>query len=153
MRTIKRDIVSALIYSKDNKLLMGMKDPKAGGVYSDCWHIPGGGIEEGESKEQAVAREVMEEVGIDISSYKIEFVTDEDKGTAEKTLKDTGEKVLVEMQFYIYKIVLSDMNSGDVRLSLDDDLSDARWFDISELSTVKLTPPSEKYFKKIGYIK
>jgi len=130
-----------------------MKDPKAGGVYSDCWHIPGGGIEEGESKEQAVAREVMEEVGIDISPYKIEFVTDEDKGTTEKTLKDTGEKVLVEMQFYVYKIVLSDINSEDVMLSLDDDLADARWFDISELSTVKLTPPSEKYFKKIGYIK
>lgn len=153
MRTIKRDIVSSLIYSKDNKLLMGMKDPKAGGVYPDCWHIPGGGIEEGESKEQAVAREVKEEVGIDISPYRIEFVTDEDKGTAEKTLKDSGEKVLVEMQFYVYKIVLSDMNSEDVKLSLEDDLSDARWFDISELSTVKLTPPSEKYFKKIGYIK
>ncbi|KKQ35438.1 MAG: hypothetical protein US51_C0005G0001, partial [Microgenomates group bacterium GW2011_GWA2_37_6] len=91
--------------------------------------------------------------GIDISPYKIEFVTDEDKGTTEKTLKDTGEKVLVEMQFYVYKIVLSDINSEDVMLSLDDDLADARWFDISELSTVKLTPPSEKYFKKIGYIK
>ena len=34
MRTIHRTIVSALIFSKDGKLLMGMKDPKDGGVYA-----------------------------------------------------------------------------------------------------------------------
>jgi 8-oxo-dGTP pyrophosphatase MutT (NUDIX family) len=152
MRTIKRDIVAVLVYSKDKKLLMGEKDPKGGGVYSDCWHTPGGGIEQGETKEQAVIREVKEEVGIDVTPYAIEFVTDEDNGTAEKTLKDTGEKVLVEMQFYVYKIVISDKISNEIKMKFSDDLVEARWFDISELSTVKLTPPSEKYFKKIGYI-
>lgn len=41
MREIERQIVSALIFSKDGKLFQGMKDPNKGGVYSDCWHIPG----------------------------------------------------------------------------------------------------------------
>jgi 8-oxo-dGTP pyrophosphatase MutT (NUDIX family) len=68
MRTIHRTIVSALIFSKDGKLLMGMKDPKNGGVYADCWHIPGGGVDEGETKEQALRREMLEEVGIDIAN-------------------------------------------------------------------------------------
>ena len=153
MRTIKRDIVAALVYSKDNKLLMGKKDSNGGGVYSDCWQIPGGGIEEGESKEQALIREIKEEVGIDVTQYALEFVIDEDRDTTEKTLKDTGEKVLVEMQFYVYKIVLADKNSSEIVVSPIDEFIEARWFDIAELSSVKLPPPSEKYFRKIGYIK
>lgn len=43
LREITREIVSGLIFSADGKLLMGKKDPTKGGVYSDCWHIPGGG--------------------------------------------------------------------------------------------------------------
>lgn len=153
MRTVKRDIVAALVYSKDSKLLMGKKDPAAGGVYADCWHIPGGGIEEGETKEQAVVREVKEEVGIDISGYPIVFESDEGIGTAEKTLKDTGEHVLVDMHFYVYKIAMDDKESIHIAINPGDDFIKARWFAISELVEAKLTPPSEKYFRKIGYIK
>lgn len=152
MRTIQRQIVSALIYSKDGKLLMGKKDPTKGGVYSDCWHIPGGGIEENESKMDAIKREVQEEVGIDLTPYDIEFVTDEDRGTAEKTLK-TGERVIVDMQFNVYKIVITDKNSDEIKTTLSDDLAEVQWFAIEDIGTVKLTPPSEKYFRKIGYIK
>jgi 8-oxo-dGTP pyrophosphatase MutT (NUDIX family) len=54
MTTIYRDIVCALFFSKDGKLLVGMKDSKGGGVYSDCWHIPGGGVDEGEEKLDAL---------------------------------------------------------------------------------------------------
>lgn len=151
MRTIKRVIVSALIYSKDGQLLMGKKDPEKGGVYNDCWHLPGGGIEEGENKLQALIREVQEEVDIDIAKYPIEFVTDKDSGTAEKRLK-TGEKVLVEMQFNVYKVVIADKKSNEIKTKLHDDLVEVQWFSIQELSMVKLTPPSIKYFKEIGYL-
>jgi len=64
MRKIKRDSVSALIFTKDGKLFQGMKDPAKGGVYADCWHIPGGGIDEGEDKRTALIREIQEETGI-----------------------------------------------------------------------------------------
>ncbi|MEI8090766.1 MAG: hypothetical protein WCG98_00445 [bacterium] len=46
MREIHRTIVSAVIFSKDGKLLMGKKDPNAGGVYSQYRHFPGGGVDE-----------------------------------------------------------------------------------------------------------
>ncbi len=151
MRTIHRTIVSALIYSKDNKLLMGKKDPKQGGVYNDCWHIPGGGVDSGEEKLEALKREILEEVGINISEQHVEFVTDKDTGTSEKTLP-SGEKVIAEMQFNVYKITM-DKDSSEIQLSSDGDLVELRWFDIIELAGVKLTPPSTKYFKEIGYIK
>ncbi len=151
MREIKRDIVSALIFSKDGKLFQGMKDLKKGGVYSDCWHIPGGGIDEGENKKEALIREIKEETGIDISSYEIEIVDSSGKGESQKILK-TGEQVLCKMQFYVYKVVLKDKNADEVEVNLNDDLVNFRWANIDNLKNVKLTPPSLDLFKKLGYI-
>lgn len=52
MREIERDIVGGVIISKDNKMLMGKG--RNGSVYKDCWLIPGGGVDEGETKLQTL---------------------------------------------------------------------------------------------------
>jgi len=44
MRQQDRTIVSAVLISRDKKILLGKV--REGGVYPDCWHIPGGGIDE-----------------------------------------------------------------------------------------------------------
>jgi len=151
MRKIKRDIVSALIFSKDGKLFQGMKDAGKGGVYSDCWHIPGGGVDEGESQKEALIREVKEETGIDISPYKSELIDGSGKGESPKTLK-TGEQVLCEMRFYVYKVMLDDKNAGEIGVKLDDDLVNFQWTEIGNLKKIKLTPPSVDLFKRLGYM-
>lgn len=151
MRTIKRTIVSALIFSKDGKLFMGQKDPNNGGVYSDCWHIPGGGINNEETKKNALIREIKEETGIDISSEKIKLIDDQGTGISEKNLKDTDEKVLCEMQFNVYQINLND-KSENIKINLSDDLFKYKWFKTTELKNVNLTPPSIKLFRKLGLI-
>jgi 8-oxo-dGTP pyrophosphatase MutT (NUDIX family) len=151
MREIERTIVSALIFSQDQKLLMGRKDPAKGGVYPDCWHIPGGGVDEGESQEEALRREVMEEVGIDISSAKVTRIDHIDHGVAEKTLKDTGEKVLCRMEFNKFRVDL-DMLASAVKLRLDDDLVEARWFAMDELPQVKQIPGGKEFFQEIGLL-
>ncbi len=153
MKRIKRDIVAALIFSKDGKLFQGMKDPNKGGVYSDSWHIPGGGIDQGEDKESALIREVKEETGIDISLYEIELVDDSGRGECEKTLKGTGEDVVCEMVFNVFKIVINDKNADEIEIKLEDDLVTHSWTQIDELKKLKLTPPSIKLFKKLGYLK
>ena len=151
MRRIKRDIVSALIFSKDGKLFQGMKDPKKGGVYSDCWHIPGGGVDAGEDLKEALIREIKEETGINISSCKIGLVDRSGRGESQKTLK-TGEQVLCEMKFYVYKVALEDKNADEVEVKLNDDLVNFQWTEVSHLKDIKLTPPSVDLFKKLGYI-
>ena len=152
MIEINREIVSAFIFSKDGKLFQGMKAEGKGGVYSDCWHIPGGGIDEGENKIQALIREIKEETGINIAPYKIELVDDKGNGVSEKVLKSTGEKVLCKMKFNVYKVVIDDKNVDEIKISLNDDLVKYKWFSIPELKGIKITPPSKELFIRLGFI-
>lgn len=151
MKTIHREIVSGLIFSKDGKLLMGMKDPEHGGVYPNCWHIPGGGVEPGETKEQALQREILEETGADISNVKVALADDQGSGRTEKTLKDTGEKVLCNMKFNVYRIDL-DTIAAETPLNPSDDLPTLEWADVTRLNEYKLTPPSISLFKRMGLV-
>lgn len=151
MRTIHREVATALILSFDGKLFQGMKNPEGGGVYLDCWHIPGGGVEEGEDKIAALIREIREETGIEVSPEKVEFLDDQGEGESEKTLHDTGERVLCKMHFNVYKIVL-DKNADEVAISLGDDLVKYRWTRLDDLKNIKLTPPSVELFTRLGYL-
>lgn len=149
MRTIHRNIVSALIFSKDGKLLMGMKDPKNGGVYADCWHIPGGGVDEGETQEYALRREMLEEVGIDIVDCKVVLADDQGNGETEKILKDTGEKVLCKMRFHVYRVGV-ESNAASIETKPSDDLVKLEWVELTDLGKYKLTPPSVALFARLG---
>ncbi len=152
MKEIKRIIVSAVILSKDNKVLMGRKDPSKGGVYSDCWHIPGGGVDEGEKLEVALVREVKEEIGVDISKYSIRRLPYVDMGTSEKILKETNEKVLCHMEFNRFEVKINDKTVDEIKLRLNDDLVETKWFTKDELPYVKQVPGGKEFFKQVGYI-
>ncbi len=152
MREINRTIVSAIILSKDRKILMGKKDPAKGGVWPDMWHIPGGGVDEGETLEQALTREVKEEVGLDISDAKITPLNHNFTGTTEKTIKDTGERVLCHMLFNHFEVQLN-KNANKIELHLSDDLVESHWFTLEELPNVKQIPGSKEWFEEMGYIK
>ncbi len=151
MIEINRIIVAALIFSKDGKLLMGTKDPKRGGVYSDCWHLPGGGVEEGETLELALLREVKEETGLDVSRYNPTLILEKGTGVAERTL-GTGEIVLHKMEFNRYRIDIKDKLASEIKLHLGDDLVEARWFSKEELPDIKQIPGGKEFFHKIGLI-
>lgn len=151
MRTIHRDIVAGLVVSKDGKFLFGMKDPKGGGVYADCWHTPGGGIEDGESQLEALAREMYEEMGIDISQATVMLLDDQGEGEAEKSLKGSGEVVKVRMKFYVYKIEL-DKNADQIDATPGDDIEKLTWISPGDLKDIKVTPPSAELFTRLGWL-
>jgi len=150
VKTINRDIVAAMIISKDKKLLLGMKYAGRGGVYIDSWHIPGGGVEEGENLESALIREIQEEIGLDISGFKIELFDDKGYGESERIYQ--GQKVLAKMHFYVYKFIVNDKKASEINLHLDDDIERTQWVDFSDLKNIKLTPPSIELFTRKGII-
>ena len=57
--------VAAVIMDSEGKILL---QEKAGG---EAWSLPAGGIEPGESPQQAVIREVLEETGLHVSVERI----------------------------------------------------------------------------------
>jgi 8-oxo-dGTP diphosphatase len=151
MRTIHRDCVVGIILSSDGKILFGKKDPRAGGVYPDCWHLPGGGIEPGESQHEALRREIKEETGVDIAPYSPDLADGEGYGETEKLDKATDEKVLCKMNFYTYKVQLP-LPAASISTALNSDLVEITWANLSELANYQLTPPSVQLFTKLGYL-
>ncbi|KKS30038.1 MAG: hypothetical protein UU89_C0015G0013 [Parcubacteria group bacterium GW2011_GWC2_42_11] len=150
MREIERIIVSGLVFSKDGKLLMGLKDPAKGGVFPDVWHLPGGGVDEGESLKDALARELREEVGLDVTNARIIRVPNIGKGSSEKTLPD-GEKVLCHMEFNRFEVHF-DKDSDEIDVKPGSDLVETKWFEKSELSSVKQIPGGREFFQEMEYM-
>ena len=60
MKTVK---VVAAIITKDGKIFATQRGY---GDFKDGWEFPGGKVEQGESPEQAIIREIKEELGADI---------------------------------------------------------------------------------------
>jgi 8-oxo-dGTP pyrophosphatase MutT (NUDIX family) len=57
-----------LIVTEDRKLLLHLRDDKPGIPHPGCWSGFGGALEDGESAEDAVRREVFEETGLKITA-------------------------------------------------------------------------------------
>ena len=62
------DVVAAVIQNEEGKILIAQRNLKKsqGGL----WEFPGGKIEPNETKEEAIIREIKEEMDIDIEAKK-----------------------------------------------------------------------------------
>ena len=68
-------ILSTLCYiEKDNKYLMLHRTKKKNDINKDKWLGIGGKFEEGESSEECIVREVMEETGLKLNSYQLRTI-------------------------------------------------------------------------------
>jgi len=139
MRT--RIIVSAIIENNKGEILIGKK-PSNKGVYLDAWHIPGGGIKEGERIEEGLKREIREETNLEIAD--IESIHFSDDIT---TRVQDGQTEKIHMIFLEFKCKTKTDN-----FSPSDDLEVLKWIPKSEIRNYKLTPPGEKLFKFLGWI-
>jgi len=115
--------VSAAIFRDGRVLIVRRARAPAKGVYT----LPGGGVELGETLEQAVIREIREETALDIEP--IELV-----GFRQAIARDAAGRV--ERHFVILPFAARYV-AGEVLLN--EELSEAHWLEPSALDELKTT--------------
>ena len=111
------EVVAAII-QKDNKIFITQRGY---GEFKDKWEFPGGKIEQGETKEAALKREIKEELNADIEIK--EFVD---------TVNYDYISFFLTMHSY-----LCTLKSASLELL---EAEDAKFIDISELSNYDFLP-------------
>jgi len=149
MRTVHRDIVGGFIFSNDGYILLGKTG--RGGSYSGYYVVPGGGVDKHETKLEALKRELLEELGIDITEAKVELIKEIQTGQSEKTLVDTGERVLVDMDFCDFIINFA-QPAAKIKVTPGDDLAEAEWIPLDKLSDISMTDPMKHTLRNLGYL-
>src|SRR5579864_2596199 len=115
--------VSAAIFRNGRVLIVRRARPPAHGLYT----LPGGGVELGETLEEAVIREVREETALEVKPIAL-------AGYRQAIARDAAGKV--ERHFVILPFAARWI-SGDV--TLNEELAEARWLAPSELGGLTTT--------------
>lgn len=75
---MKRKGSSIIFINNKRQVLLFLRDDKADIPYPNTWDIPGGHVEDNETPEQCIVREMREEMGIELNNFqlfsKVEFV-------------------------------------------------------------------------------
>ena len=135
-----RTIVVGLVWNRKKELLL-CKMPGDRGVFPDQWGLPGGGIEPGETMTDALQREMMEELGIEIKEFKPAFFKD---GTYEKTFPD-GSKKEIYMIFLLFHCLTS-----EVEISLNEEFLEYKWVREDQVSELNMNLETVDTLSKIG---
>lgn len=112
----KRMGAGALFFNKDNELLIVKPS------YKDYWSIPGGTVDQDESPRQACAREIKEEIDLDIHTLRFLAVDYNSRESEEKN---------ESLQFIFYGGILTDELISKIKLD-GKELIEYRFVPISE---------------------
>ena len=117
---------------------------KARGGYKGKFDLPGGGMEHGETKEDTLKREIMEEAGLHIINYQLlDVVTN--------TFKWQMEENIIEYLHHI-GILFKVKANGNLKKEPDGiDSNGANWYEIKNLKKEELTPFAIAALEKLNY--
>ena len=143
-----KQIGSYAIIIKDESILLINKN---GGPYHGKYDLPGGTIEFGETPEQALFRELLEEVGVIPIKYSL---LDANSVHFKWDYKEKDVVLDVHHTGIFYKV---DQYEGEIhsQISIDeqnDDSLGALFVPIESLTTKDLSPLAVLELNKIGYI-
>ena len=110
--------VGATLIKKDEKILIAQR---LKGKYEDMWEFPGGKVEPGETEEQAIEREIMEEFNIEVRAK--EFI--------KNSIYETPSKI-IDLRLYG-----CDYISGKIEIS---EHKQYKWIDKKDIFNYDLAP-------------
>ena len=113
-------VVEVLILNSKGQILLGQRsENKKRNPLK--WETTQGSVKSGENSEEAAARELKEELGLNIAKESLNYV---------QTLKDDDEHIFKDM--YWAKI---DIDINDVKFT-DGEVVDAKWVDIKDFNNM-----------------
>ncbi|MGA8181993.1 MAG: NUDIX hydrolase [Desulfobacterales bacterium] len=68
---MKRKGTSIIFVNDEKQILLLLRDDKPGLPYPNMWDIPGGHVEDGETAEQCIVREMKEEIGLKLNQFEL----------------------------------------------------------------------------------
>lgn len=138
----RRTIVVALARNARGDYLI-CKMPHDRGVFPGQWGLPGGGLEDGEQLEDALRREMREEVGLELTHIYPLFFTDD---LREKTFSD-GRREEIYMIYLLYECWVQ----GD-RVKLNPEFEDHAWISPHQLADYDLNEATRDTFRRLGFL-
>jgi nucleoside triphosphatase len=135
-----RIIATGLVWNKRRELLF-CKMPPDRGVFPGQWGFPGGGIKKNEKMKEALKRELMEEIGIEVKQITPALFKD---GQHEKYCSD-GPKKNVYMIFLIFHCVADCEN-----ILLNEEFTEYKWVCEEEVQKLDLNTETIDTLNKIG---
>lgn len=123
--------ISAAIIVRDNRVLMVRRRVGEGEL---LWQFPAGGIEAGETPEEAAARETLEEAGLSVEPVKL---------LGERVHPKTGRRM---------SYTACAIRSGEAHVADDDELDAVAWVshaDISDYVPYGLFEPVQQYLDEV----
>ncbi len=110
----REQAIAAAVIVRDGKVLLIRRRQREGTL---LWALPSGGIEEGESAEDAAQRETMEEVGLAVSAASV---------LGERVHPNTGRRMIY---------VACRPGTGDAEVLDSEEIEELTWAAKSELVT------------------
>jgi len=122
-----QDVTAAVIFGGEKVLITRRA---AGEKHAGWWEFPGGKIEDGESPESCLQRELMEELGIEAS-------------IGEQLAVSIFEYATGTIRLLAYRV---EIISGDLCLNVHDD---CQWVNVSDLKKYKLLPADKPIAERL----
>jgi 8-oxo-dGTP pyrophosphatase MutT (NUDIX family) len=124
--------VGAVIHNHEGELLLQEKSS------GEAWSLPAGGIELGESPQEAIIREVMEETGYAVRIHAILGVFG---GQAFRYTYPSGDRVEYVATLFQCKII------GGSGVPIDSETKSIRYFKRNEMPELALPYPKDDLFR------
>ncbi len=131
---IRRQVVSAILINAEGKILLQLRDDRPDIKNPNCWTTFGGGVEDGETPDEAIHRELLEEIELKLP-IKLWKVLD-------YPVERNGQQLIVENYIYVGRI---DHPASEIKLNEGQALG---YFGLDDLDKLQIGFNFEPLFRE-----